>query len=156
MAAVIAQPERQITLPEILDELVADGYATRTDADTLIKDRRMHRGHAHPLIQIADHKLKNARPPHKLLHLEWLTEWFAGKTDLDYYHVDPLKINFGAVTELMSSAYAQRYKILPVELNGREAIVATAEPYIREWEAELSRMMRVDIKRVFANPADIN
>jgi general secretion pathway protein E len=156
MAAVIAQPERHLSLQEILDELVGDGHLAREDADKFMAERRMHRGGLHPLAQIAEQKLKSAKPPHKLLHLDWLTEWYAPRTGLPYYHIDPLKINFSAVTELMSNAYAQRYKILPVDLSGREAVVATAEPHIRGWEAELSRIMRVDIKRVFANPADIN
>ncbi|HKO88581.1 MAG TPA: GspE/PulE family protein [Burkholderiales bacterium] len=155
MAAVMAQPERHLTLSEVLDELVADGHIGREEANKIAADRRMHRGGSHPLAVIADQKIKNALPPHKILHLDWLTEWFAGKTDLPYYHIDPLKINFGAVTEVMSSAYAQRYRILPVEVNGRDAVIATAEPYVREWIGELSRMMRVDIKLVFANPADI-
>ena len=155
MAAVMAQPERHLTLNEVLDELVADGHVSREEATKVAAERRMHRGGSHPLSAVADQKLKNARPPHKLLHLDWLTEWFAAKTELPYYHIDPLKINFGAVTEVMSSAYAQRYKILPVEVNGREAVIATAEPYVREWVPELSRMMRLDIKLVFANPSDI-
>ena len=156
MAAVIATQERRLTLAEVLDELVADGYASRAEADALRANRRLHRGVAHPLVVIAEQKWKSAKPPHKLLHLEWLTEWYAGKAGLPYYHVDPLKINFSAVTELMSSAYAERFKILPVEVNGREAVVATAEPFVREWERELAQMMRVDIRRVLANPLDIN
>ena len=33
---------------------------------------------------------------------------------MDYLHIDPLKIDFAAVTEMMSSAYATRFRILPV------------------------------------------
>jgi general secretion pathway protein E len=156
MAAVFAQPERVLTLKEVVEALVADGHITATDAAKTMGDRRLHRAGAHPLAMLAEQKFKDAKPPHRMLHLEWLTEWYAGKTDLEYYHIDPLKINFGAVTQIMSSAYAERFKILPVEVNGREAIVATAEPHIRQWEPEIARMMHVDIKRVFANPADIS
>ena len=56
----------------------------------------------------------------------------------------------------MSSAYAERFKILPVEVTSKEAVIATAEPYLREWEQELARIQKVEIKRVFANPLDIN
>ena len=34
-------------------------------------------------------------------------------------HVDPFKIDFAAVTKLMSTAYAQRYRILPVGVTTR-------------------------------------
>lgn len=105
---------------------------------------------------LADQKWKSAVPPHKQLHIEALTEWFAGKVGLPYFHVDPLKINFSSVTEIMSSAYAERFKILPVDVTSKEAVIATAEPYLREWEQELSRILKLEIKRVFANPLDIN
>ena len=74
---------------------------------------------------------------------------------MEYLHIDPLKIDFAAVTEVMSSAYATRFRILPVALNTKEAVVATAEPRVREWEPELSRIIKRDIKRVIANPLDI-
>ena len=55
----------------------------------------------------------------------------------------------------MSSAYATRFRILPVAINAREAVIATAEPNIREWEPELARIIKRDIRRVIANPLDI-
>src|SRR5665811_1606696 len=79
----------------------------------------------HPLVVIADQKWKSLLPPNKLLHLELLTEWLAGKVGFGYFHIDPLKINFSAVTDVMSNAYAQRFKILPVEVNSKEAVIAT-------------------------------
>jgi len=128
----------------------------REEAERLVADRRAHRaGSVHPLIVAADQKWRSAVAPHKPLTLESLTEWYAPKTGLPYFHIDPLKINFSGVTDLMSSAYAERFKILPVEVRGKEATIATAEPYIREWEPELQRIHRIEIKRVFANPLDI-
>ncbi|MFO7189983.1 MAG: GspE/PulE family protein [Pseudomonadota bacterium] len=156
MAAVIANQERKLTLSEVLDQLVEDGYVPREDADSLLASRHLHKAGVHPLALVAEQKWKSLKPPHKPLHLEWLTEWYATRNGLAYYHIDPLKINFAAVTELVSSAYAERFKILPVEVNGREAVIASAEPFVREWERELAQMLRLDIKRVFANPLDIN
>src|SRR5207237_7526091 len=74
---------------------------------------------------------------------------------MDYLNIDPMKSDFAAVTEVMSSAYATRFRILPVGVTSKEAIIASAEPYIREWEAELARIIKRDIKRVIANPLDI-
>ena len=42
------------------------------------------------------------------LSLEMLTEWLAKRVGMDYLHIDPLKIDFTGVTEIMSSAYATR------------------------------------------------
>ena len=57
----------------------------------------------------------------RLLTLDWLVEWLAGKLGVPYLHVDPLKIDLTAVTQTMSNAYAERYRILPVEVTRSDA-----------------------------------
>ncbi|MGH8704902.1 MAG: GspE/PulE family protein [Burkholderiales bacterium] len=157
MAAVEpkAAVERRLTIAEIADWLVADRMVDAAAAEQLKKERRYYRGSQHPLAIVADQKWKSALPPHRLLALEPLTEWLAGRVGMEYLHIDPLKIDFSAVTEVMSSAYATRFRVLPVGVSAKEAIIATAEPYIRDWERELSGILKLGIKRVIANPADI-
>jgi general secretion pathway protein E len=154
-SAPAAIADRRITLAEVLEALVADGIVPAPEIARLNADRRLQRT-LHPLVTVAEQKWKHAGPPHKALTLEWLTEWYAGKCGLEYFHVDPLKINFAAVTDIMSSAYAERFKILPVAVSNKEVVIATAEPYVREWEAELSRILKLDIRRVLANPLDVS
>ncbi|MBI2319420.1 MAG: type II/IV secretion system protein [Betaproteobacteria bacterium] len=155
-AATAPVTEHRLSLPEVLDALVAEGSVLRDDADGLLADRRLHRAEHHPLTVIADQKWKSRLPPHRVMHLEWLTEWLAGKVGLEYFHIDPLKINFAAVTEVMSNAYATRFRILPVEVTTREVVIATCEPYVTEWEKELKPILRLEIRRVIANPLDIS
>jgi general secretion pathway protein E len=147
--------ESRLSLLELLDWLVADGMVSAEAAEQLKKERRYYRGTLHPLVVIADQKWRHAAPPHRLLSLEMLTEWMAKRVGMEYLHIDPLKIDFTAVTEVMSSAYATRFRILPVGLSSKEAVIATAEPGMREWEPELSRIIKREIKRVIANPLDI-
>jgi general secretion pathway protein E len=147
--------DRPVTLPRVLADLVADGLVPGEVADKLAADRRVSRADTHPLVIVADQKWKDPRSPRKVLHLEALTQWFAEKVGLPYLHVDPFKIDFAAVTKVMSNAYAQRYKILPVGINSREVTIATCEPDIREWEEQLKHILRLEIKRVVANPIDI-
>ena len=147
--------EHRLTLSEVLVGLVEDGLVARAEADKLIAERRMHRGDHHPLNIIADMKWHSPKPPGKVMHLEWLTGWLAGRVGQAYFHIDPLKINFSAVTTVMSNAYAARFKILPVEVSTREAVIATCQPYVKEWEKELKQILRLDIRRVIANPEDI-
>ena len=91
-----------------------------------------------------------------MLNLDGLSEWLAGKCGLEYLHIDPLKIDFTGVTDIMSSAYAARFGILPVQVSTREVVIATAEPFVREWESELKPILRKEIRRVMANPDDIS
>ena len=149
------QRDRRLTLEEVLRDLVQDRLAKQEDADALLAARHLRKGDTHPLVLIADQKLKDPRHPRRLLSLEGLTEWLAGKVGLPYLHIDPFKIDFAAVTKVMSNAYASRFRILPVEVTTTEAVIATCEPFVREWEGELAQILRLQIRRVLANPADI-
>jgi general secretion pathway protein E len=154
--AAVAPAESRLTLAEILDWLLEDKLVGAEPIEKFKKERRHYRGATHPLVLVADQKWKSGSgPTAATLTLEALTEWLAKRVGLEYLHVDPLKIDFAAVTEMMSSAYATRFRILPVGLTTREAIVATAEPRLRDWEPELARMLKREIKRVIANPLDI-
>ncbi|HZQ75374.1 MAG TPA: GspE/PulE family protein [Burkholderiales bacterium] len=153
--AVRTEQERRLNLAEILDWLVADGLVAKDVAETLKKERRYYRGALHPLVIVADQKWKSPQPPNKLLGLETLAEWLAKRVNMDYAHIDPLKIDFTAVTEVMSSTYATRFHILPIAVNSKEATIATSEPYVRDWEKELAPIIKRDIRRVIANPQDI-
>jgi general secretion pathway protein E len=144
--------ERRLALAEVLDWLLADGMTSAEAVEQLKKERRYYRGSLHPLAIVAEQKWKKG---HALLTLDALAEWLAKRVALEYLHIDPLKIDFAAVTEVMSSAYATRFRILPVGIDAKEVVIATAEPFIREWEAELARIIKRDIRRVIANPADI-
>ena len=149
------QGDRPLTLAQVVADLIADELVPREEAEKLVANRRFSRSDTHPLVVIADQKWKDPRNPRKLLGLETLTEWLAEKSALPYLHIDPFKIDFTAVTRVMSNAYAARYKILPVAVTTREATIATAEPWVRGWEAPLKQVLRLDIKRVIANPVDI-
>jgi general secretion pathway protein E len=147
--------EHRLTLPEVLEWLVADGIVSQDDATALRNQSKLAGAGAHPLVVIADQKWRSLRPPNRSLLLEVLTEWLAHRVGLDYLHIDPLKIDFSGVTDVMSSAYAGRFSILPVAVTMREVVIATAEPFQVEWEAELRPILRKEIRRVVANPLDI-
>ena len=148
--------DQKLSVEQIVSELVADKLVQQDAADKLLELRKHLRGDLHPLVIVANQNWKDPRNPKKLLHLDTLSEWLAQKVDLPYLHIDPFKIDFAAVTKVMSNAYAARYRILPVAITATEATIATCEPYMREWEDELAKILRVSIKRVIANPVDIS
>ena len=144
-----------LTLNQLVTDLVTDNLVAREAAEQLLINRRLIQSSQHPLIIIANQKWKDPRDPRKLLHIEMLTQWLAEKSGLDYFHIDPFKVDFAAVTKVMSNAYAERYKILPVAVDADEVTIATSEPYVREWETQLKHVLRLEIKRVIANPVEI-
>jgi general secretion pathway protein E len=142
----------RLSLAEVLDWLVADRLVDAEPAAQLKKERRYFRGTTHPLVIIAEQKWKKGNT---LLTLDVLSEWLAKRVGMEYMHIDPLKIDFAGVTDIMSSAYATRFRILPLAVTAKEAVIATAEPGVRDWEPELARIIKRDIIRVIANPLDI-
>jgi general secretion pathway protein E len=147
--------DRRLTLAEVLDMLVADGLADAEEAAALRTERKLHGDKVHPVVVIAEQKWRNPKLPARVLTQEVLTEWLANKVGLTYLHIDPLKIDFSGVADVMSTAYASRFTILPVEINAHEVVIATAEPYVREWEKALQPILRKEIRRVMATPSDI-
>ena len=148
--------ERRLTVPELMAALLDDAYITREDSDRVLKDWRTSGSDSHPLAVLADAKIKSLKPPLRALDIERLTEWTAGRVEMPYYHIDPLKIDMRAVTEVMSSDYASKRNILPVEARGRDVVIATCEPYLSAWQRELGDMLKYNIQVVLASPLDIS
>ena len=148
--------ERKLTLAEVLGMLVADAMIEQAQSDALVAARRGKRNDSHPLTLIADQNWRSLLLPNKLMQLEALTEWMAERTGLGYFHIDPLKIDFTTVTDIMSSDYAARFGILPVQVTATEVVIATSEPFLREWEKVLKPILRKEIRRVVATPTDIS
>ena len=155
-ATTPAKVDRKLQMREVLDWLVEDGIIDPDASAKLLNDSRFSRGGAkHPIVFIADARLRSLKAPQPQLTADLLSEWLAGRVRMPFFHIDPLKIDLKAVTQVMSSEYAQRRGILPVEVSGREVTIATSEPLMSSWEPELAQMLRLSIKRVFSNPVDI-
>jgi general secretion pathway protein E len=140
--------------------LLADGIVTKDKVKSeFAQAQGIHRnavGSMHPLTAIAQCKLTSAQAPHRLMTLDVLTEWFAAKVNLPFVRIDPLKIDFTKVADVMSASYAARFNILPLELTGSTLVVATADPFSLEWESEIAKVSRKRIELVIANPLDIS
>jgi general secretion pathway protein E len=149
----------RLDLQAIFSWLLADGIvgkdnvkASFAQAQGILKNAA---GSMHPLTAAAQCKLLSAQPPHRLLTLDVLSEWCAAKVGLPFIRIDPLKIDFTKVADVMSASYAARFNILPVELTASTLVVATADPFNKEWEHEIARISRRKVELVIANPLDI-
>src|SRR3982751_927297 len=152
-ARAARQPDKRLRLEDILKLMVADGLVANGEAEQLGRSRT--RQFEHPLELVAAQKWKSAKPPAKLMTLDFLVEWLAGRLKVPYLHIDPLKIDLGAVTQTMSNAYAERFRILPVAVDRLTVTVATSQPFVRAWADDLEEMIKREVKFVFSNPADI-
>ncbi len=156
MNAVINQKEKKLDIQDVLSWLEADGMVT-DDNSQMLRTLAVAKEYQekNPLCVIAERQWIDQRSKNTLLSLEVLTTWLADKVEMEYLRIDPLKIDVTSVTSVMSYAYAARFNILPVAVDDQYITVATAEPFVKEWEHELSRINHKSFKRVIANPDEI-
>jgi len=135
--------------------LKADGTITAQEVQRIHTRCAQAESAQHPLLRLASVSVHRAAD-NKPMDLELLTQWLAGHVKLAYLRIDPLKVDVGKVADTMSPAYAERHKILPVQVTSHEIVVATAEPYLTDWVGEVERQSRRSVRRVVANPQDIH
>lgn len=148
--------DRPLDLADLLRELVAQGRVAQDSAEQCLTVRRSAvSNQQHPLEFLAAQQLDDLQRPGKKLDLETLTVWLAERAGQPYLRIDPLKIDVAAVTPLMSYAFAQRHSILAVAVDASAVTIASSQPFVHGWEANLTHVLKRPIKRVVANPTDI-
>lgn len=152
----IANPTGRLSLGDVLRMLVNENIVDKIQAQKLYKDRKLDSSKLHPLVVIGEQKWKYIASPEKAITVEGLSRWLAEKSGLDFYHIDPLKLDFGAAAQLVSKGFAERLKIMPISSKNGEAVIATTEPYSLEWTVDLERVLKMKIKVVMANPLEVS
>jgi general secretion pathway protein E len=153
-AAAAHVPSGRVTSGYVVKQLVADGLLSAADAERFKQSGGRERA-GHPLTVLAEMNYRAPKEDRKLLDLETLTGWLAEKASLPYFHIDPLRVDFTRVVDVMSSSYASTYSILPVAMTPTDVTIATSEPFQTGWEREIEQITKKAVKRVVANPLDV-
>ncbi len=138
----------------LVEWLDADGVISHVEAERTIARCSQVQSVQHPLVRLASvgmTRLADGKP----LDVETIMQWLAGRAQLDYLRIDPMKVDVGKVAESMSAVYAERHKVLPVKVTPHELVVATAEPFVTDWVLEVERQSRRRVRMVVANPQEI-
>jgi len=148
--------DRVLDLRGLINDLVADGRMKQGDANMLLgASRTREQAIMHPLAYIATQNLDDVLRPGKTLDGDTLTEWLAAKARLPLVHIDPMKLDVAKCTEVMSYAFAKRHGILCVQVTPDHVLIACSQPFMSGWEPQVEHVARRTVKRVVANPADI-
>ncbi len=131
------------------DELIDAEQVQRTEARFAAGDSSLH-----PLVRLGHAGLTRIANG-KTLDPEQLTEWLAARVKLPYLRIDPLKVDVGRVSDIMSVGYAEAKRCLPVSVGLTEVTIATSEPFDTAWMAQIESHTRKSIKLVVANPLEI-
>jgi general secretion pathway protein E len=146
--------ERALHWARLVEWLEADRVIDAIQAKRAVAMCAQTSSQQHAIIRLAQVALLR-NGDGKVLDAEMLGQWLAQRIGLEYLHIDPLKVEVSKVADTMSMAYAQRHKVLPVQVTAKEVTVTTAEPYITDWVAELERQSLRKVKLVLANPLSI-
>ena len=151
-APLYAGPLDWLTLVEWLS---ADGVISRAEAERTIARCAQVQSAQPALVRLASigmTRLADGKP----LDVETISQWLAGRAGLQYLRIDPLKVDVGKVADSMSAVYAERHKILPVQLAPHELVIATSEPFVTGWMAEVERQSKRKVRLVVASPLEIS
>ena len=151
---VVSKFSGPITWQALVQWMQEDGVITAEEAERTVARCSTAESAQHPLVRLASvgvTRVSNGQ----IMDIEALTQYLAKRSGLDYLRIDPLRVDVGRVAEAMSASYAERHKVLPVQLSAKEVVIATAEPFIDDWVAEVQRQAKRDVRRVVASPLDI-
>ena len=149
-----AAPAGPLDWRRLVEWLSDDGLISAAEAQRTIARCSQVQSAQHPLIRLASVSM-NRVSDGKPLDIETIAQWLAGRAGLGYLRIDPLKVDVGKVADTMSAVYAERHKVLPVQVTPSEVVVATAEPFVTDWVSEVERQAKRSVRLVVANPLEI-
>jgi len=118
-------PNGPLDWRSLLQWLREDGLIDDNDVERTTQRFGSSHSRQHPLVRLASAGLTNASD-RSALDVVALTQWLAKRVGLPYLRIDPLKVDVGRVTEVMSVTYAERRDALPVQVGNSEVTIAVA------------------------------
>jgi len=149
-----ARPTGRLELRHMLKWLRDDGVLLPEEADKLMRRFGTSASGLHPLQRLGGASLVDVRDG-RVLDTDTLARWLAARFELPYARIDPLRVDVGRVTEVMSVAYAESRRALPVTVNAQEVVVATSEPFDCAWLAEIEAHVKRPVRLQLAHPEDL-
>lgn len=138
----------------LVEWLSEDGVISAAEAQRTIARCSQVQSAQPPLTRLASVGMTRVADG-KPLDMETITQWLAGRAGLAYLRIDPLKVDVGKVADTMSAMYAERHKVLPVQVTSSEVVIATSEPFVTDWVQEVERQAKRSVRLVVASPLEI-
>ncbi|OZY43146.1 type II secretion system protein E [Pseudomonas fragi] len=148
--------DRWLDLDNLLSALLAQNRISQHCAEqALLRSHEASSTALHPLVFLAQQQFCDPGRDGRILDLETLTAWLAEHAEQPYLRLDPLKVDAATVTGAMTFAFAQRHGIIAVAADASAITIASTQPWVSSWEADLRQSVKRPIRRVIANPLEI-
>jgi general secretion pathway protein E len=149
--------KRLSSLKSIVEALKEDGILSESDAVRASGGSvKTHPIQAVASMQLLDQRTLDQAGKGKILTDDALSHWYAENVGLEYFQINPLKMDVEAITQVMSYAYASSNKILCVEVRPSEVLIATADPDKDAWIQSIEQTTKKKVKKVFCSPENID
>ena len=123
-AAAAARPHSgPVEWHHLVRWLHADGVISATEAQRTTARCSQAESAQNALVRLASVAMERLSDG-KAIDIEMLTEYLARRAGLEYLRIDPLRVDVGRVADTMSATYAERHKVLPVQVTPTEVVVA--------------------------------
>ncbi|MEW6584538.1 MAG: ATPase, T2SS/T4P/T4SS family, partial [Nitrospirota bacterium] len=100
-------------------------------------------------------KISSPKLDGKMITSDVIMSVVARHLDLPFVRIDPLKLNYEVVTQIISRPYAVRHQIVPIALVNNTLTVATADPFDTEAVDWIERVIGYKVDVAVATKADI-
>ena len=148
--------DRMLDLRNILTDLQQSGRIDMEAMNHLLgTSRTPEQTSMHPVSYVASQALDDLTRPGKKLDEMAITAWLADTSNLQVFHIDPMKLQVAELAGVMSYQFAKRHDLLCVKINADELTVAVGQPFVDGWVEQLMQTSQRRIKRVLSLPSDI-
>ena len=99
--------------------------------------------------------LERADQAEKVLDEDLIYQVLAAEWKIPYQKIDPLKLDLNLVTTTIPHTFAMKHLILPIGIEDRRLLVATANPFLEEVLEDVARVSHMPVKPVVTSKSDI-
>lgn len=100
-------------------------------------------------------KLTSPKTNGKTITADIIMMTVAKHLNLSFLKIDPLKLNYEVVTQIISRPYAMRHLIVPIALSDNTLTIATADPFDNEAGDWIERVLGYKVEVVVTTKEDI-
>ncbi len=150
--AVYQHGDRGINAKDILQPLINAKVMTLQEAETLGK--AWLKSTDHPLNLLTSMSVPD-RQNNKPFTNDDLLTILAAAWKISYQRVDVFKISLETVGSIIPHAYADRLKIVPIEMDSEKVVILTSEPFALSWMDDVRSQIKKKIEVRLASPRQI-
>lgn len=145
--------DRRLSCREVLLPLVKCGILEASIAEKTL--RQWVRTGEHPLAQLHNLVVVDPLRPDRPYSYDHLASIVARSFGLEFVRIDTMKLNLDVVGSLIPHAYADRLRIVPVEMTDSHVTIVTADPMNLSWITEMEPHLKRKIVLKLGSPRQI-